>query len=99
MSDPRQPHRIYRPESLVGTLHDFMFDFKIPLNASPSKRRLQELMLTPKITEEPKELDIELKSKLSEISLNSWTRSNSSTHYSGQGFTSHDFLSQVEKYK
>merc|ERR1711911_196775 len=54
----------------------------IPLNASPSKRRLQELMLTPKITEEPKELDIELKSKLSEISLNSWTRSNSSSHYS-----------------
>merc|ERR1712168_761601 len=52
----------------------------IPLNASPSKRRLQELMLTPKITEEPKELDVQLKS---EISLNSWTRSNSSSHYSG----------------
>merc|ERR1712126_429867 len=46
----------------------------IPLNASPSKRRLQELMLTPKITEEPKEVEIE---------LNSWTRSNSSSHYSG----------------
>merc|ERR1711917_129956 len=55
----------------------------IPLNASPSKRRLQELMLTPKITEEPKELYIELKSKLPEISLNSWARSNSSSHYSG----------------
>ena len=23
MSDPRQPRRIYRPESLVGTLHHF----------------------------------------------------------------------------
>ena len=89
MSDPRQLHRVYRPESLAGSLHHYTSDFKIPLNASPSKRRLQELMLTPKITEEPKELDIELKSKLSEISLNSWTRSNSSSHYSGKGSTSH----------
>ena len=72
MSDPRQLHRVHRPERLAGSLHHFTSDFKIPLNASPSKRRLQELMLTPKITEEPKELDIELKSKLSEISLNSW---------------------------
>jgi len=55
----------------------------IPLNASPSKRRLQELMLTPKITEQPKEVDVELKAKLSEISLNSWTRSSSSSNYSG----------------
>ena len=90
MSDPRQLHRVYRPERLAGSLHHFTSDFKIPLNASPSKRRLQELMLTPKITEEPKELDIELKSKLSEISLNSWTRSYSSSHYSGKGSTSPD---------
>ena len=90
MSDPRQLHRVYRPGSLAGSLHQFTSDFKIPLNASPSKRRLQELMLTPKITEEPKELDIELKSKLSEISLNSWTRSNTSSLYSGKGSRSPD---------